>query len=141
MEVLGRCLGPNLYYGNEICQATLQMNGKLVPCRSLHRLRPNELAPSNESESQKRAAFDAVIQENLGDSMTLPPKLTLEDKPQILDFSPDKDEHQGSDFIPKEDAIDSTGKPVNQKSITDLFINSEVMLSQGEQQHKLSKFI
>ena len=60
-----------------------------------------------------------------------PSNLTPEEKPQTLELIPDNDEHQGSDFIPKADSIDSSGKPTNQQSITDLLIKLEVLLSQG----------
>ena len=129
MKILGCCLGPTQNDGNEICQAILYMNTQVIPRRSLCRLRPNELAPSNKSETQKLAVFDETIQLNLGDLMTTP-KLISEEKPQTLECFPDNDEQQGSDFLPKSYAIDATGEPKNQKFSTDLLINSEVMLSQ-----------
>ena len=131
-EVLGRCLGPTQKNGNEMYQAILQMNGKMVQCRSICRLRTNELARSNKYESHKQAAFYASIQEKLGDSMK-PPKLIPEEKNQILESVSDDDEQQWSGFLPEEDYIDVIGHPMNQKSITELLINSEVLLSQGEE--------
>ena len=44
-----------------MCQSVPQMNGRVVPFRSLHRLRPDQLAESNTSEIRKRAQFDEVI--------------------------------------------------------------------------------
>ena len=60
-EELCRCLGPSKNGGNEMCQSVPQMNGRVVPFRSLHRLRPDQLAESNTSEIRKRAQFDEVI--------------------------------------------------------------------------------
>ena len=66
---------------------------------------------------------------------------TPEDKSQTIEFIPDDDDQQVSNFIPESYAIDATGKPVNQQYITDLLINSEVLLSQGEEQRQLYKVI
>ena len=89
------------------------MNIKLVPHWSLLHLIPYELAPYNKSETHKQAEFHVAIWGKLGESMTLPPKLAQEEKPQTLSFVPDDDEKQGSYFPPKEDLIYPTGKPVN----------------------------
>ena len=53
-----------------------------------------------------------------------PPKLTTEEKPLTKEFIPDDYEQQRSNFLPEVDATDATGKPVNQKSVADLLINS-----------------
>ena len=50
-EDLGRCLVPSNNEGNEMCQSVLQMNGQVVPRRSLCRIRTYELAASNASET------------------------------------------------------------------------------------------
>ena len=63
---LARCLGPTKNVGNEICQWVLQYNGQVVPRRTLIRLRLEELTVTNETESNKREAFDADIKESLG---------------------------------------------------------------------------
>ena len=73
--------------------------------------------------------------------MTTPLKLTPEEKPQSLEFIPYDDDQQGSDFIPEAYTIDATDNPVKHKSITGTLIKSEVLLSQGEEQRKLEKFI
>ena len=65
-EHLGRCLGPCKNEGNEMAQWVLQMNGQVVPRRSLRRLRSHELAVSNEVEARKRSEFDAAIKAKLG---------------------------------------------------------------------------
>ena len=71
-EILGRCLGPESNEGNEITQWILNINGQVVPQRSLCKLRPDEL--SKETEITKRAAFDAAINMIHGDSFTVPEK-------------------------------------------------------------------
>ena len=133
MELLGRCLGPTRNNDNAMCQAILHMNEQMIPHWSLHRLRLNELAPSNKYEAHNQSAFDAAIRKNLGNSMT-PPRLTPKVKPQTLSFVPDDDEQQGSDFLLEVDTIDATGRPVNHQYITHLLVNSEVILYQVEEQ-------
>ena len=68
--------------------------------------------------------------ENLGNSM-IPPKLTPKEKPQPLELLIDGDEHQGSDFLPKEYSIGATGNTMNHKSTMGLLTNLEVLLYQG----------
>ena len=134
-EVLGRCLGPTKNEGNEMCQWVLQMNGQVVPRRTLRRLRPDEVSPSNESECQKRAAFNEAIKENLGDSLTLPEKPTREAMDPMNNFDyDDGDELDANNVVPEADAVDAAGKPINQQSMADLLINAEVLLPQGETQ-------
>ena len=53
-EVLGRCLGPTKDEGNEMAQWILQINGQIVPRRTLRRLRQEELSPYNSIEQGKR---------------------------------------------------------------------------------------
>ena len=72
---LGRCLGPTKINGNEMCQWVLQHNGQVVPRRTLRRLKPEEISPTNVAEANKRAAFDAEIKSRLGDSVIKPPPL------------------------------------------------------------------
>ena len=137
-EELGRCLGPSKNEGNEMCQSVLQMNGQVVPRRSLCRLRPDELAASNASEARKRSQFDDAITAKLGDSFLLPPKATattLNGRP-IHDYdhsvhTPYEDELESPMTVPEADLIDATGKHVNQQSVTDLLINAEISLPQG----------
>ena len=56
-EVLGRCLGPTKNKGKKMTQWVLNINGKIVPRRSLRLLRPNEL--SSDVEISNRDSFDA----------------------------------------------------------------------------------
>ena len=58
VEVLGRCLGPTKDEGNVMAQWILQINGNIVPRRTLRRQRQEELSPHNSIEKQKRNAFD-----------------------------------------------------------------------------------
>ena len=71
-EVLGRCLVPAKNEENEMAQWVLKINGQVVPQRSLQKLRPDELA--NESDTSKRAAFDASIKIKHGNFFTVPDK-------------------------------------------------------------------
>ena len=71
-EVLGHILGPAKNEGNEMAQWILKLNDKVVPRRTCRRLKPDELAVSNEAEAIKRAEFDASIKSKLGDSFTIP---------------------------------------------------------------------
>ena len=98
------------------------------------------MVPSNESESQKQSVLDEAIWVKLGELMT-PPKLTREEKSQTLAFIPDDDKQYCYNYLPESGVIDATGKSMNQQSITDLLINLEVMLSQGEEQRQLAKVI
>jgi hypothetical protein len=68
-ECLGQCLGPAKNEGNVMAQWILKANGQVVPRRTLRRLLPAELAPSNEVEADKRASFTTSIREVLGDSV------------------------------------------------------------------------
>ena len=132
-EVLGRCLGPTRNEGNEMCQAVLQMNGQILPRRTLRRLTKDELSPSNTVELQKQAAFDEAIRAKLGDSMTVVDKPPESDLPPELQFEePYEDDDEPTLIIPEADAVDASGKPVNQQSVTDLLINAEVLMPHDE---------
>ena len=135
-EELGRCLGPTKNEGNEMCQWILQKNGQVVPRRTLRRLRAEELSITNEVEIERRAAFDADIKRLLGDSISNPPQ-EIEADPMdphhTFDDNTD-DEEAFANILPEADAVDSTGKPINQQSVADLLINAEVLLPQGESQ-------
>ena len=132
---LGRCLGPTKNEGNEMCQWVLQQNGQVVPRRTLRRLKPEEISPTNVSEANKRAAFDAEIKKRLGDSIVKPPprRMRLMDPTNNFDYDSD-DELATANVVPAADAVDATGKPLNQQSVTDLLINAEVMLPNGHSQ-------
>ena len=122
-----------------MCQSVLQANGQVVPCRSLRRLHPDELAASNTGEIRKRAEFDSLITTKLGNSFSPPPKETaveVDDCP-IKEFdhslhTPYEGESDPSRTIHEADLIDAAGKHLNQKSVTDLLINAEISLPKGE---------
>ena len=135
-----------------MCQWVLQLNGKIVPRRTLRRLTDDEASTFNEVELRKISAFDKEITKKLGDSITLGPTIqsnyrktrkggiqdpSIEDPTSVLDFDletcvPYVDEEETSPFIPDSYMIDSTGKHLNQQSVADLLINSEVLLPLGE---------
>ena len=50
-----------------------------------------------------------------------------------FDYDSD-DELATVNVIPAADAVDATGRPINQQSVTNLLINAEVLLSQGDTQ-------
>ena len=139
-EELGRCLGPCKNEGNEMCQAILQQNGKIVPRRSLRRLTTHELSISNEAEARKRANFDADIKKKLGDSLTVVevrrPQRRLRSNPQddydTDAFVPYEDEEESSALPMEADIIGEAGMPINNDSVQDLLVNAEVLLPHGE---------
>jgi hypothetical protein len=132
-----------------MCQWVLQINGQIVPRRTLRRLTRDEASPFNKAEARKRAAFDDAIRDKIGDSMVLGPGEytdsslvhSLEehangDPTSVLDFDPDEfvpyeDEVEAPASMPQADMTDASGKPINQQSMTDLLINAEVLLPQG----------
>ena len=132
-ECLGRCLGPAKNEGNEMAQWVLRENGKVVVRRSLRRLTPHELAPSNEVEVAKRAAFNNSIRATLGDSITTPPTPLSDDPIDDWDLELyEDDDVGGSVAVPEADFCDATGKPVLQQSFADTLINAEVLLPHEE---------
>ena len=126
-EQLGRVLGPLKNEGNEMSQAILKYNGRVVPRRTLRRLTVAEL--NSESELKKRTAFDEAIIKIHGDSMSLPEHPAIpddDDSDELLD------EEGEPIIIPEEDPVDATGKAVFEKPFTDMLIHAEVLLPQGE---------
>ena len=131
-----------------MCQWVLQQNDKIVPRRTLKRLIPNEVSPHSEVEARERKDFNEEIERKLGNPftlklLTLSPQHTRsnkndeEDPKSTIDFDPDnfvpyKDEEEPPSLIPEADMRESTGKHLNQQLATDLLINAEVLLPQGE---------
>ena len=110
-------------------------NGQVVPRRTLQRLKPEEISPTNVAEANKRAAFDAAIKETLGDSIVKPPPLAPPRMDPTNNFDYDEDDNLATvNVVPAADAVDSTGRPINQQSVTDLLINAKVLLPQGDSQ-------
>ena len=134
-EELGRCLGPAKNEGNEMCQWVLQMNGEIVPRRSLRRLRAEEISVTNEAESRKEAQFDEAITKRLGDSFSASPMPTpsqVDGEDNDFVYIPYEDDVEVSAATPAADLFDASGKPVDRQSMTDMLINAEVLLPQGE---------
>ena len=132
-EELGRCLGPAKNEGNEMCQWVLQRNGEIVPRRSLRRLRAEEISVTNESEARKRAQFDDSITKRWGDSFTAAPIQAPPEDANDFEYIPYEDEVEISAPTPAADLFDASGKPVDRQSMTDMLINAEVLLPQGEE--------
>ena len=137
---LGRCLGPAENEGNEMSQWVLKQNGQVVPRRTLVPLTAEQLAPSNEVEAKRRADYDADIRSKLGDCMKLPTIVedSDEDEDPVVeiddpDFRPYEDDETPPSVMPEADIVDNAGRPICQQSMTDLLVNAEVLLPQGEE--------
>ena len=128
--VLGRVLGPMKNEGNEMVQAVLKANGRIVPRRTLRPLTVDELHST--VEENKRKEFDKQIREKLGDSITVIPMVKPEADPDPLaEFQVDDDEVEPP-IIP-EDPVDADGRAVYEQPFTDILLNAEVLLPQGEE--------
>ena len=132
-ECLGRCLGPAKNEGNAMAQWILNENGRVVVRRSIRRLTPHELSPSNEPEVAKREAFTISIRAILGDSMSAPVNPLSDDPCDDWDLDLYEDDVDGgAPSIPEADFVDAAGKPVLQQSFADTLINAEVLLPHEE---------
>ena len=129
-EMLGRVLGPAKNAGNEMAQWVLKSNGKIVPRRTLRKLRYEELN-NNPTETQKRALFDEFITRKFGNSIR-PPAKPLQ--PEEYDFIPYEDDEVEPYQVPESDPVDHQGKPVCEQPLYDRLIHAEVTLPQGENQ-------
>ena len=76
--------------------------------RTLRKLRSEELAVTNQTESNKRAAFDADIKESLGDYVAPAPlRPARESFDPTNNFGYDEDDEQAiTNIVPEADAID-----------------------------------
>ena len=61
-EELGRCIGTTNNDGNEMCKCILHQNWQVFPRQTKIKFRSEELNVTNDTESNKRADFDAEIQ-------------------------------------------------------------------------------
>ena len=117
-EQLGRVLGPFKNEGNEMAQAVLKENGKIVPRRTLRKLTESEIG--SEVEAQKRQSFDDNIKHVLGDSMTV-----VEDIPLMLsedDFAAEPEVEEDDEFLSfSEDPIHKYG------TLTDQPLHDEIL--------------
>ena len=134
-EVLGRCLGPTKDEGNEMAQWILQENAQIVPRRTLRKLREEELSPNNLVEGLKRKNFDDKIKGLLVDSLHTPKDLPVDNLDTMNNFDYGEPDDLAPDHvIPAAEAVDTTGKPINQQSVADLLINAEVLLGNRDTQ-------
>ena len=131
-ETLCRVLGPSRNAGNEMSQWVLKSNGKIVPRRSLRHLTPDETAPGNITESEKRRHFIEVTTARYGDSISLPPEEVSSDNSEYSPYIDDDDETEPSPLIADEDPVDSQGRPVSEQPLLDRLIHAELTLPQGE---------
>jgi hypothetical protein len=123
-EKLGRVLGPLKNEGNEMAQAILTSGGKVIPRRTIRKLRDDEI--TNPVEVNKRKLFDEVIQKKLGDSAHFP----ANNKPSHT-YGPNKDgDLIDFDEIHDDDTFNEPS-PVEQP-MTDHLIHSEVRLPQRD---------
>lgn len=129
-EQLGRVLGPARGEGNEMCQWILKSNGEVVPRRT-HR--PLSVAEQySEEEKSRRLLFDQLIERRHGTAMS-PPKPSKSDDDDI-EWDPwDTEEEPALQILDIEDAVDHTGKVINQQPAYDRFINNEVRLPMGDE--------
>ncbi len=169
LQVLGRCLGPSKNYGNEMAQWVLKQSGQVIPLRTLRRLTPHELSVTNEDERNKRHLFMNRIRSKFGDSVNLPPPgvvelPTIEEETEedlLENWLDDPHEMKGWHHddgqaetlatyvdealrhyrIPEADICDAEGRPITERSLTDLLIGIEVLLPHGEEQRQLCKVL
>ena len=137
-DKLGRCIGPTKNYGNDMYQWVLHKNGQVVPRGTLRGLSSEELTVTNETESNKRAYFDADIKESLGYSIapeTLKPERESFDPTDNFDYDGDY-EHTFTNIVPEVDVIDKNGKTIDKQSLDDLVRNAEDLLPNEEMQHR-----
>ena len=98
-------------------------------------MRPIELSVTNEAEATKRSDFDAAIKEDLGDSITPAPINQKQSIDPMNNFDYDElDEDDYENVVPEVDAVDAKISSINQQSMSDLLINAEVLLPQGDAQ-------
>ena len=105
-------------------------------------MRPEELTITNEANANKRAAFDEAVQELFGElGAAAPNKPSRESLDHSKNFELDNKYCQAFENIVLEaEAVNATGKPINQQSFSDLLINDEVFLPQ-EDAYQMAKII
>ena len=128
-EILGRVLVPMKNEGNEMVQSVLKSNDQVVPRRTCRQLTITEI--NSPVETKKRETFDALIYRKYYDSITIAPTV----KPEYADSADDLqyDEDEEAPIIPDDDPVDATGKAVYEQPFTDMLLNAEVLLPQGEE--------
>lgn len=137
-EVLGRVLGPARGHGNEMAQWVLKANGNVVPRRTLRPLTVSEL--NSTTENERRQVFDALIERRWGNSIcginTSKPE--NDDNSEEFDYYSDNDERPNihEDI---EDAVDATGKLINQQPAYDKVLNAEIAFQRDENSVSMGK--
>ena len=112
-----------------MAQSVLKANGKVVPRRTVRRLKPEEI--ENEVEAQKRIDFDIRIQEQFVDSMSLSKQEdeSIELDEQDFIHEPDSTEDQTDDIIiADEDPVDKNGELIFENPTMDVLIDTECNL-------------
>ena len=126
-ELLGRALGPSKGEGNAMAQWVLNYHGNVVPRRSVRPLTHDEM--TRDAEIQKRQQFDIIIQGRWGTALT--PPQTIKDATDSDDFIPYEDDDETAVTIRDDfDAVDTTGRALNQQPAYDALITAELMLPQ-----------
>ena len=137
---LGRVLGPLKNEGNAMTQAVLNIKGNIVPRQTCTPLTIAEI--NSKSEETKRDAFDEIILQKYGNSMRVPIQSSKQSLQPLPDAIKTIDSHFGigddgedaeEPLEPiEEDPVDTDGKTVFEKPVTDMLIHAEVLLPQGE---------
>jgi hypothetical protein len=106
----------------------LTQKGTMIPCRSIHWLTKDERSETNEVEATKRAAFNTNIMGKLGDSVKIPsillPKMVVPD----WNAEPYGDNETPTHEPFEADIVDAAGKPILLHSLSDVLINTKVLL-------------
>ncbi len=122
-----------------MAQWILKENGQVLPRRTLRRLSPAELAPTNEVKVEKQALFNTSIRGRLGASIKIPNNIPLDNDAteafdELWDLKPYKDDHDTKFQILDADLKDAAGKPFDNKLLADTLINAEVLLPNEDSQ-------
>ena len=107
-------------------QSILTFKGKVIPCRTLRHLRPDEI--HSESEKNERSTFTNITKQKLGDSMSKPPKPLAPNHFSYFDGCDPDPIHLPDD----NDPVLPDGTAAFEKPITDHWIHAELNLPQGE---------
>ena len=113
--------------GNEITQAVLNINGRVLPCRTIRRLTTEEI--HSNSEKLMRKYFDDSIKKIHDDSMSLTDKTP---EPNYMSLSDIDDEDEYPVDIPYDDPVDATSKAIYDNPFTDIMVHAKVNSPQGE---------
>ena len=127
---MGRCFGPAKNKGNEMSQWVLKQNGQILPRKTMRKLTRDELV--RELEIKKRNGFDAEIKIRYGDQFTLPTRTRVKVSSQEADDTSEVPFDEIAPDISEADIVDAQGKSMNPSSVADMFMNKEVLLTQGE---------